>query len=331
MWEVLPVDGRKDSLRVGVIGYRNHAARIRRILEEMSGVAVSRVFHPDRRPDVEQGTNRLEDLRECDAVFIVSPNATHASYLDTFADFPGYIFCEKPPVTSRRELAAIRNDPARTWFNFNMRQGLFARVARESLEAGALGRVLFADATTCHGLAFKPGYPESWRADASSHRGGILETVAIHYLDLFKHLFGDVRSASALARNVAGTGSAPDTVRCALSFAEGCMSTITASYAAPFHNTARIVGTEAVLEKIGDRVMLRGPRDTFDESGRFVDPPVLETFETPEGGLHADSLRRSVAWFVQRAMTGQALDGRSFRESLGTMELLFGLEDGLPT
>ena len=42
-----------------------------------------------------------------------------------------------------------------------------------------------------HGLAFKKGYEESWRADGKNNLHNILDTVSIHYLDLFSWMNDD--------------------------------------------------------------------------------------------------------------------------------------------
>jgi predicted dehydrogenase len=317
----------RETLDVGVIGYRNHAARILGILDGMSEVRVARVFHPEKEIEREGATRRLDDLAECDAVFILSPNATHAAYLDHFADYPGYVFCEKPPVTSRQELDAIRNDPRRTFFNFNMRYGRFAEVARACMVSGALGDVVFADAVTTHGLAFRRGYSESWRANDSGGPSGVVETVCVHYLDLFGRLFGPPTAAAFWGRSASGVGTAHDTARYTLSHESGCASSVTASWAAPFLNRVRIVGTDGILEKTPDRILLRGPRESFDDRGLFAAPPVLDSFDAPEGGFHLDSLRKSVAWFVRRARSGEGMELRDFEDGVRTMELVFGLEE----
>ena len=76
--------------------------------------------------DVKHFTNDLNDLFDCDAIFVSSPNQTHYQYLEKlFQKYDGYIFCEKPPVTSTDHLNILTKIPTRIknklFFNFNYR------------------------------------------------------------------------------------------------------------------------------------------------------------------------------------------------------------------
>ena len=66
-------------------------------------------------------SNNFSDILDSDAVIIASPNHTHFNYIEQLLKgFSGYIFSEKPPVTSGKELAKLNskssNDKARIFF-----------------------------------------------------------------------------------------------------------------------------------------------------------------------------------------------------------------------
>lgn len=150
-------------MRIGAIGWRNHAARMIGLVDASGLGRVEVVYHPDRRPEHPGGTTRFEDLLGCDAVMILSPNGTHGAYLRRLADsYGGYVSCEKPVVTTGAELDAVRGmDKGRTFFNFNLRFSRWAGIIRAAVDDGRLGRVLHAEVQATHGLAFKDVYPGS--------------------------------------------------------------------------------------------------------------------------------------------------------------------------
>src|SRR5262249_51568135 len=153
-------------LSLGAIGFTNHAARILRIAEATGLARVTHLFHSEKLADDPRATKSLDALKACDAVFILSPNATHFGYMKAIATgYAGYLFCEKPPVTTIEELRALEQlglAPERTYFDFNLRQSsLF-----DAMTENALGRLVCGSALVTHGLAFRESYASSWRADA---------------------------------------------------------------------------------------------------------------------------------------------------------------------
>ena len=106
------------KIKLGIIGYRNQAAKLLSILENKPNVIINTIFHPDKKIDDSRFSNNFSDILDSDAVIIASPNHTHFNYIEQLLKgFSGYIFSEKPPVTSGKELAKLNskssNDKAR--------------------------------------------------------------------------------------------------------------------------------------------------------------------------------------------------------------------------
>ena len=112
-------------VKLGVIGYKNHAKRLLNILDHKRDCHVEFIYHPTKKFKDVRCTNNLEDLLLCDGILISSPNDTHFSYLKKLEKFNGYIFCEKPPVVLRSELNSLRKfkigKKRKICFNFNFR------------------------------------------------------------------------------------------------------------------------------------------------------------------------------------------------------------------
>ena len=109
-------------LNLGVIGYRKHAGKLISFLEKNSECKINYIYHPTKSLD-DRFTNSFSNLYDCDAVIIASPNKTHYEYIEKLTkNFKGYIFCEKPPVTSFTELENLEKMPTnwkqKIFFNF---------------------------------------------------------------------------------------------------------------------------------------------------------------------------------------------------------------------
>jgi predicted dehydrogenase len=313
-------------LRLGAIGCRNHAERMIRLADASGLGRVELIHHPGRRLDDPRYTDRFEDLLDCDAVLVLSPNGTHADYLRQLAArYGGYVFCEKPPVNTLADLESMSSPPERTFFNFNLRFSLLRRSIETALASGQLGRIVACRATVTHGLAFKDFYPSSWRADGAKHPHGVAETVAVHYVDLFILLLGAPRKVHYVPGLISGRGSAYDTCRLLLSFADGVTADVLTSYAAPLENTVEIIGTEGILTLSNGVLKLCRPRDTFNEAGFFVTPPVEEEHHFDGDAIYEESLAASMRIFLEACRDKTQFPSDLFEKSIATNRLILSL------
>ncbi|HJM51504.1 MAG TPA: Gfo/Idh/MocA family oxidoreductase [Alphaproteobacteria bacterium] len=308
-------------LNVGFIGYRNHAARLLQVVEEWPAAAVRKIFHPSKTgPDLRR-TKAFDSLLDCDCIFLCSPNDSHFEYVERLKDYEGYVFCEKPPFASLQEIDRFAFDPGRIFFNFNHRFGLLSEILAAP-DKHELGELLFADATVTHGLAYKDQYPGSWRSDIARHPNGVLETVAIHHIDLFLYHLGDLRDFDFRISNSAGTGSAPDTSFATLHFESGSHATVRSSYAAPHVDSTTLVFANGTVEQIDNTVTLYGPRNTFDDRGLFTAPPVRHRWQGDDLDLYLQSLRNSVFFFLETCANRGRFADRLARISLLSNRLI---------
>jgi len=319
-------------LSVGVIGYSGHAGRLIDIVNGHQAAKVSRVFHPTKTIPGYELTNDFHTLLELDCVVIASPNFTHFQYLEQFAHhrYSGYVLCEKPPVVSQRELAALKSldlDPRRLLFNFNYRSSEISRGLELALRDGSLGRPFEASVMSSHGLAFTKGYQTSWRADKDRHRGGILETKSIHWIDLFIGFFGKPDILFHEERSVSVKGAVPDTSHLTLRFPNEIIVNIVSSYGAPLQTTCTITGTNGILEYKNGTLWMRHPRDSFDEHGRFSYPTAIYKKEfITHDAMCLHSISKNVDFFLSTAQKLGAFPVESFHQSLTTTELFTSIE-----
>ena len=72
------------AIKLGIIGYRNHAAKLLSILENKPGITINTIFHPDKKIDDPRFSNNFNNILDSDAVIIASPNHTHFEYIKKF-------------------------------------------------------------------------------------------------------------------------------------------------------------------------------------------------------------------------------------------------------
>tara|TARA_B100000315_G_scaffold243199_1_gene266326 strand:- start:895 stop:1869 length:975 start_codon:yes stop_codon:yes gene_type:complete len=288
---------------VGIIGYKNHAKRLIDLFGEDCSSYVKYIFHPSKKLNILNSTNELKNLYDCDAIVICSPNHTHFNYLNTLLDeYRGYIFCEKPPVTSMDELRQLENiseaNKKRVFFNFNFRFGIFNEAIVNYMGKKELGEIHHINFISSHGLAFKEIYKGSWRADKSISYHAITDIVAIHFIDILMLNFGKLGFSNYSPKIIAKRGSALDSAQIGMSFLNGVTASIYVSYAAPFFREATIIGTNGYIKINDDELNLFSPRETFDKEGFFICPPkqIKSAIKLKEDYLN--SLKKSISYFL---------------------------------
>ncbi|MBM3566626.1 MAG: hypothetical protein FJX42_11010, partial [Alphaproteobacteria bacterium] len=117
----------QQPMRIGLLGDRNHAAHMLRLIGSDRRVTSLLIYHPDPSranapaPSIACPVERTSDisiLSKCDAIVIASPSPTHAGFLRKFVPLGKYVLCEKPPVADMVDLEWLRglsmSDRART-------------------------------------------------------------------------------------------------------------------------------------------------------------------------------------------------------------------------
>jgi len=141
------------------------------------------------------------DVKNVDAVVIVTPTHVHREQVIAAASSGKPTFCEKPPALSLAEVAAMKTAIEKSGMFFQM--GFMRRfdagyaAAKKQIEAGRIGQPLVFKATSRD--PFRPSL--EYANPASS--GGMLIDMGIHDFDLARWFMGDVRTVSAIGATIA--------------------------------------------------------------------------------------------------------------------------------
>ena len=315
---------------IGIIGYGTHANRIISILENFSNIKITKIFHPTKIVLENIGTNRFEDLYDCDCVFIVSPDNTHFQFiLKLLQNYNGYIFCEKPISTEITELFSLEKisieKKKKIFFNFNFRYSKLGQILEKAIFEKEIGEISHISIISTHGLAFKKEYLESWRSDKKKNIHNILDSLAIHYLDLISFYLGDIKNSNYFPSIVSKNGETYDTCTITLEIGNTFI-TIYCSYANPKINEVLIIGTNGYITIRDDKKEIFSPRDTFNEKGFFIKPPVIESQPFNFENEYIESLKESISSFIYCVKNKKSIDTNNFEKSIITTKLLIGLK-----
>ena len=141
------------------------------------------------------------DRSDVDIVIVSTTNNALAEVTLAAVQAGKHVLVEKPAARSTHELDALIEVAGRTGVQvrvgFNHRYHPALRKARELVEAGALGEMMFVRGRYGHGGRL--GYEKEWRANPALSGGGELIDQGVHLIDLARWFLGDFGQVSGFA------------------------------------------------------------------------------------------------------------------------------------
>ena len=186
-------------------------------------------------------------------VVIATPNDVHEEQVLACTERGRHVFVEKPIADTleagERIRAACLEAGVALMVGHAFRRLGAARRTKELVDAGALGRVVLAEANMSLPGTFKP---QAWRAHRSRNPGGPLMQLGIHHVDTLATWLGPVRRASGRFEHVHADADIDDVGVATLEFESGALGVVTGSYVSPKTLSLRLLGTEGVLDYRSD-------------------------------------------------------------------------------
>ena len=133
------------------------------------------------------------------AVYVATPVFLHAPQTIAALRAGMHVLCEKPMALNyadARSMQRAAQDACRT-LGISYYRRLYPKVlrARELMDAGAIGRPVFAEATSHDWFYPEDGF-RAWLIDPAKAGHGPLRDIASHRIDLMNYLFGEPRRVS---------------------------------------------------------------------------------------------------------------------------------------
>ena len=192
-----------EALRVAIIGCGLIGQKRARALPggRLVACADSVPARADALANPIDGAKSYADWREllrqtsCDIVIVATLHDSLAEITASAIAAGRHVLVEKPAGRRASELepllaaAETRGVLVRVGFNHRYHRAL--RKARELVDSGALGDLMFVRGRYGHGG--RPGYEREWRADPAISGGGELIDQGPHLIDLARWFLGDFR------------------------------------------------------------------------------------------------------------------------------------------
>jgi len=327
-------------VRYGIIGcgriHRNHA-QAAQLLPNVELVGVADVDEAKAKESAaELDVPAYTDYREMfaagvDAVGICLPHHLHLPVAVEAAEAGIHILCEKPLATSVTEcdeiIEACKRAGVVLGVVFQHRFNQNAQALRQLVDSGRLGKLILG--TALFQYYKDPGDEKyfagsGWRGSVDREGGGVLNTHAVHALDLLCWYLGPVTTAEGEIATLTHHTEVEDTAAALLRFQSGALGTIAASMSAgvKFESRVSISGTAGVAVLTDSRRLDVEFVDGSTESHAFADALDRPEFSTnlAYGKGHIAQLGAFAEAVASRTPTG---DGESAREILRIVKSVY--------
>jgi predicted dehydrogenase len=226
------------TLKIGIIGCgviaSAHASALQGLREAgLADVEVAVVHDSDRaragrfaRYFGAVTADSMDELATAsDIVYVCTPTGGHPEAVRAAAAANRPIFCEKPLARNLDEAVSLAKLASES--GVPVQVGLVLRTApvfcrlSELVASGRYGQPMAVIARDDQFFPIEGHYASTWRSDVAVAGGGALLEHSIHDVDILQACFGQVESASASSRMLAGHDGIEDCVSALLSVASG--------------------------------------------------------------------------------------------------------------
>jgi len=188
-------------LGVGIVGCGLIGQRRAKALGSGGKLMACADLDPDRAQNLARsaGAQAFLDWRELvsslsvDVVIVATLHDSLAEITLSAAKAGKHVLVEKPAARNAAELmpvmAAVKQQGIKVHVGFNHRYHRSLRKAKEIVDSGALGELMFVRARYGHGA--RVGYEKEWRSNPVLSGGGELIDQGPHLIDLSRWLLGD--------------------------------------------------------------------------------------------------------------------------------------------
>jgi len=204
--------------------------------------------------DVPAWTDFNRALAECDAgaVYIATPVFLHASQTVAALAAGKHVLCEKPMGLNYAEACAMQLAARRSGGILGVAyyRRMYPKVARarELMDAGAIGRPVFAEATA-HDWFYPASGLRAWLVDPALAGGGPLRDTGSHRIDAMNYLFGKPVRATGQTSTLVQPVKVEDNATALIDYENGVRGVVDVRWHSRIpRDEFRIRGTEGELD-----------------------------------------------------------------------------------
>ena len=324
------------SIRVAVIGVGGMGKRWAQVVADHSESMLVAVCHPDQEKvdalakqfesDGSTDWQPICDRIDVDAVVVATPHALLTHVSRAALESGKHVFCEKPggiSSTAIQEGVNIAQQRGlRYRVNFNIRLHPAVTLAKEKVDEGVIGNLMFLKAI--YGHAAREGYENEWWCNKDISGGGELIDQGSHIIDLANWFLGPFTSqATVLETGFWPIAPLEDNAFVLLKNAQGKVAQLHASWT-HWKKTFRLelYGENGYLlvDGLGGQYGLE--RLTHGKRAFGRETPPEQQWEFPsEPGKPDTALKNSWEQFVQSVHQGRDI-GMSATDAVAALKII---------
>jgi 1,5-anhydro-D-fructose reductase (1,5-anhydro-D-mannitol-forming) len=221
--------------------------------------------------------------KNVDAVYVGTPVFLHAPQTIQALRAGKHVLCEKPMAMNEAEASSMVRAAEESGRQFGVAyyRRFYPKVlrAKQLLEAGAIGKPVFAELT--NHMWFDGTGNRGWLFDPAKAGGGPLFDVASHRIDVLNFLFGQPLNAVGLQSNVVHHYAVADNATVMIEYANGVRGVVDVRWHSKINrDECRIRGTEGEMEMSplnGPELIYPGGRESLPVHAN-VHVPLIENF-----------------------------------------------------
>ncbi len=209
-----------------------------------------------------------------DCIFICTNNSSHLQvFKECIHKKIPYIYVEKPAIgvedylESKRKINNIKY--IQIGYHFNYQEAFIS--LEKLVKSDELGKLLKFEIFYGHGLAFKDQFQNSWRAN---EKDALLDTVLCHLVNLSIRIGNIERLRDFIFSQIPNIKNGIlDTANLAFTNEKGSLFSLTSSWGSPLEKSVKAYFDNGIWEYNFNDLIIKSPRDVFDENGMFKSPP----------------------------------------------------------
>jgi len=300
-----------NKLKICLIGDGIHSKRIQKILNKKK--LKFEIFKPKNKKNYNK--QNLDNFRRFNAIFIVSPDYTHYSYIEKLHKF-GYLFCEKPPCTTKEQLLLLKKIKSRKiYYNYNYRFSKLYETLKNRNKFN-LGKLLYGNIINGHALGLKKEYKKNWRSKKIYSKKGILEVVSVHFVDMINNIF-KIRNFEVLKlHNASSYGDSYDNSILTLITKNNSTINIFNSWTSELIRKKIFIFENGSIEENENCLIVKGPALNLDKNNFTKPAKVLKKIDYKYKKNIDDTLTKSVDYFLEKSSKGKYFDKNKISMSL---------------
>jgi 1,5-anhydro-D-fructose reductase (1,5-anhydro-D-mannitol-forming) len=266
---------------------------------------------------IDRSTSSLEEaVSGVDAVYISTTNELHRDQLLGAVAAGKHVLCEKPLATTladaREMVAAAKAAGVVMGTNHHLRNAATHRSMRAAIQAGRIGRPLFA--RVFHAV-YLPPHLQGWRIKSPQAGAGVVADITVHDADTLRFVLDDEPLDVMAMAQEAGMGAPgiEDGVMGVVRFRSGALAQFHDAFTCGYASTGfEVHGTEGSL--VASNCMTQQPTGEV----RLRDADGEETLKLSHENLYERSVRAFHA-----AMRGEGAPAASGEDGVKSLAVAF--------